>query len=187
MRTHQTPSLDARGLRIGIAVSGYHQAITHPLRDAAIATFIEAGGAEADMPIIAAPGSYELTAVCRALAHRGDLDAVVALGCILTGETTHDHYLAQAVACGLTSITVATGVPVAFGVLTCQSLEQAKARAGGLRGNKGTEAMSAAIQTVRAIRAATIRAAVPPSRRRTAAANRAGDGRGRRAAARAAT
>jgi 6,7-dimethyl-8-ribityllumazine synthase len=102
---------------------------------------------------VEAPGAFELTAVCRALAARGDLDAVAAIGCIISGETTHDRYLASAVAQGLTMITVQTGVPIAFGVLTCQSPEQATARATGTR-SKGAEAMSAAIEACRAVRAA---------------------------------
>ncbi|MHC4141592.1 MAG: 6,7-dimethyl-8-ribityllumazine synthase, partial [Planctomycetota bacterium] len=70
-------------------------------------------------------------AACGALAARNDIDAVVALGCVVSGETTHDRYIASAVAHGLTMITVQTGVPVAFGVLTCQNMDQARARAGG--------------------------------------------------------
>ena len=90
--------------------------------------------------------------VCRAQAVRGDFDAVVALGCIISGETDHDRHIASAVATGLTMITVDTSVPVAFGVLTCRTLEQALARAGGDRGNKGAEAMAAAIETARTLR-----------------------------------
>lgn len=147
-------NLDARGLRIGVAVSRYHHAITESLRDAAVAQFTSTGGDADDLLIVDAPGSFELTALCRALAHRGDLHAVVALGCILTGQTTHDQYLAQAVAQGLTNITVQTGVPIAFGVLTCQSMEHARERSGGSHGNKGAEAMAAAIAAAKAVQAA---------------------------------
>ncbi len=147
------PDIAAGGLRIGLAVSRYHAEITGPMRDAAVRQFIGAGGLEKDLHIVEAPGAFELTAVCRALAARGDLDAVAAIGCIISGETTHDRYLASALAHGLTMITVQTGVPVAFGVLTCQSREQAAARAAGPR-SKGAEAMSAAIEACRAVRAA---------------------------------
>ena len=75
----------------------------------------------------------------------GRFDAVIALGCVITGETTHDQYINSAVSAALASMTVSTGVPIAFGVLTCQTMEQALARAGGAKGNKGAEAMTAAV------------------------------------------
>ena len=146
------PEADAAGLRVGLAVSRYHDRITDALRDAAVERFRRAGGADADLRVVHTPGAFELTAVCRAFAASGDVDAVVALGCVISGETDHDRYIAAAVATGLTMITVETGVPVAFGLLTCASLDQAEARAGGNRGNKGDEAMLAAIETVSVIR-----------------------------------
>ena len=141
----------AAGLRIGVAVSRYHSRITTALRDGAIRQFRNAGGGLEDLEIVSAPGAFELTAVCRALAARQDIDAVVALGCVIAGETSHDRYIAGAVAQGLASITVTSGVPVTFGVLTCDDMAQAKARAGGDRGNKGADAMTAAIETARVI------------------------------------
>jgi 6,7-dimethyl-8-ribityllumazine synthase len=151
-----TPST-ARGLRIGIAVSRYHAPITEALRDAAVQAFLDAGGKRDDLLIVEAPGAYELVAICNALARRphtqDDLDAVVALGCVITGETRHDEYICNAVSTGLAQITIETGVPVSFGVLTCGTMEQAMARASGDKGNKGAEAMTAAIETVHAIRA----------------------------------
>ncbi len=153
MNRELKPSASAAGLRMAIAVSGYHAEITGPMCEAAVVRFSESGGSPEDLTVIAAPGSWELTAVCRALAVRGGLDAIVALGCVISGETEHDRYIASAVAHGLTGVTVQTGVPVAFGVLTCRTIEQARARAGGARGNKGAEAMVAAIETARACRA----------------------------------
>ena len=102
---------------------------------------------------MAAPGAFELTIVAQALATREDLDAVVALGCIVRGETSHDEHLARTIAHGLTRIALDTRKTVTFGVLTCQTLHQARERAGGERGNKGSEAMAAAIETVRTLRA----------------------------------
>ena len=148
MYSDSKPGASACGLRIGIAVSAYHAQITTALRDGAVKQFTDAQGAEADLRVVPAPGTFELTAVCRALINSGGLDAVVALGCVISGETTHDTYIATAVAHGLTELTLATGVPVTFGVLTCQTIDQARARAGGPRGNKGTEAMAAAIETI---------------------------------------
>lgn len=89
----------------------------------------------------------------------GAVDAVVALGCVITGETTHDQHIAHAVSDALMRLSVSFGTPVAFGVLTCQSIEQARQRAGGSRGNKGAEAMMAAIDaasTIHAIREASL-------------------------------
>lgn len=177
MHVELKDNLDARGLRMGVVVSRYHHAITESLREAAVVQFTSAGGDADDLLIVAAPGSFELTAVCRALAHRGDLHAVVALGCILTGQTTHDQYLAQAVAQGLTSITVQTGVPIAFGVLTCQSMEQARERAGGAHGNKGAEAMAAAIAAARAVQVAANVAHAPRLRSGAKANGPASNGR----------
>jgi len=148
----QPAKIDATSLRIGLVVSEYHRAITSAMQRAASTAFVDAGGRAADLLIIPAPGAYELVAITNGLAQRGDVDAVVALGCIVSGETTHDQYIAHAVAHGLAAVTVATSVPVAFGVLTCQSLEQAEARAGGARGNKGEEAMQAAIRSAMILR-----------------------------------
>ncbi|MHC5022654.1 MAG: 6,7-dimethyl-8-ribityllumazine synthase [Planctomycetota bacterium] len=145
----------AEDVRVGLAVSRYHGEIAAALRAGAVETFRRAGGRDDGLTIVEVPGSFELTAACAALAGRGDLDAAVAIGCVISGETTHDQYICQAVAHGLTQITLRTGLPVAFGVLTCQTIEQARARAGGDAGNKGAEAMAAAIRTVHALRSIT--------------------------------
>ena len=160
----QTPDkVDARDLWIGIAVSRYHREITDSLRDSAVDAFVRSGGSKKNLTIVPAAGAFELTAVCRELAlmetddDEPALDAIVALGCLISGETTHDQYLAQSVTQGLTAVIAETGVPVAFGVLTCQNMEQAKARSidaassGGT--NKGAEAMIAAIESVQTLRA----------------------------------
>jgi 6,7-dimethyl-8-ribityllumazine synthase len=151
--------LNAEDLRIGIAVSRYHDPITTSMKDSAVESFVRAGGAHQNLEIVTVPGSFELIAACRALAFNDQehpLDAIVAIGCIITGETTHDQYLAHSLTQGLTAIIVQTGVPIAFGVLTCQSLEQARARSidAGACGavNKGAEAMAAAIETACLIR-----------------------------------
>lgn len=141
----------ASGLRIAVVVSQYHDKITGALRDGAVERFTAAGGKADDLMVITVPGAFELTAGCKALAELGEVDAIVALGCVITGETTHDQYIAHAVAQGITQIIVQSGVPIAFGVLTCQTLEQAQARAGGAVGNKGDEAMAAAIAMANAV------------------------------------
>lgn len=154
--TNLPPDLEADVLRIAVVTSEYHSEVTGPLREAAETAFLEAGGQPERLLSIAAPGTFELTAICRGLVvdrgHRTP-DAVVALGCVITGETTHDRYICDGVSRGLTDLTIQTGVPIAFGVLTCQTREQALARAGGDKGNKGREAMHAAIRTAHVIRA----------------------------------
>ncbi len=122
--------------------------------------FKDAGGEVDSLIHVAAPGAFEVVVICAALAARADVDAVVAIGCVLTGETSHDRFLCDAVAHGLTDVSIRTEKPVAFGVLTCLTLEQARARAGGSKGNKGAEAMRAAIaatRTVQAIRAGELK------------------------------
>ena len=141
---------DASGLRIAVVASAYHADVTGALRDGAVAALHARGGAA---PLHeSAPGAFELPMVAHALAARGDIDAVVALGCVLTGETSHDRYICDAVAHGLMQVALRHGVPVTFGVLTCVTIEQARARSGGTKGNKGGEAMDAAIDAALAIR-----------------------------------
>ena len=151
MHTAVPLTASARGLRVGIATSRYHAEVTGRLQQGAVNAFLTAGGIDSDLLLVDAPGSFELVAIAQALASRADLDAVVCIGCVLTGETTHDQYICQAVANGLGAINATLGKPVAFGVLTCQNLEQASARAGGAKGNKGEEAMNAAIIAAQAV------------------------------------
>jgi len=142
----------AAGLRIGLVVSRYHESVTNALRDGALDCFKQAGGDKKDLLVAPTPGGFELIAIARTLAYRADLDGVVALGCIISGETTHDKYLAHAISNGIARIITDTGKPIAFGVLTCQNMDQAQARAGGSIGNKGVEAMAAEIEAINAIR-----------------------------------
>lgn len=160
---HRAPTRspnDASGLRIAIVVSSYHADVTGALREGAAAALRMRGGTVAVDE--SAPGAFELPMVAQAVAARGDIDAVVALGCVLTGETSHDRYISDAVAHGLMQVALRHGVPVTFGVLTCVTIEQARARAGGAKGNKGGEAMDAAIDAALSMR----RHAVAPSKAR---------------------
>jgi 6,7-dimethyl-8-ribityllumazine synthase len=145
-------AINARSLRIVIVTSTYHSELTGALERGAVKAFEEAGGDLTKLKIVKAPGAFELVAISRAAAVRGDVDAVVAIGCVLTGETSHDRHICDAVAHGLARISVEFGKPAAFGVLTCQTLGQAQARAGGAKGNKGEEAMRAAIGAAQAIK-----------------------------------
>ncbi len=177
----QRSPVSARGLRVAVVRSNYHQDICCGLAAGARDAFICAGGDIADLIEVESPGAYELVAIGGALADRADIDAVVALGCVLTGETSHDRYLCDAVANGLIGITLRTGKPVAFGVLTCVTIDQARARSGcasaGLAAskglsNKGTEAMHAAISaacTIAQISRGGLADAVPATRPLTGA------------------
>jgi 6,7-dimethyl-8-ribityllumazine synthase len=165
MHIESKSNADARKLRIGIAVSRYHHEITDSMLRGAVDAFTRAGGDPSRLVTAHSPGAYELVAVCRAMSlfenddGESMIDGIVALGCIITGETTHDQYLAAAVAQGLVNITVNCGVPIAFGVLTCQTMDQARVRAGlappppgGKPAmNKGAEAMIAAIEAANAV------------------------------------
>jgi 6,7-dimethyl-8-ribityllumazine synthase len=138
---------------IAIVVSRYNERVTGALCRGATETYLEAGGEPGLLATIDAPGAFELTGLCLHAARSGLYAGVVALGCIVRGDTRHDRYLAAAVAQGLTGVTLATGIPVAFGVLTVEKAEQAEARAGGSKGNKGCEAMSALLASIGAMRA----------------------------------
>ncbi len=152
MYVERKRNLDAKGLRIAIAVSRYHDDITETMCVGAVKAFTEAGGADGDVLAVPAAGAFELISLCQALAARDDLDGVVAIGCVIRGETRHDEYICRAVSEGLTRIILETGKPVGFGLLTCHTKHQARERAGGERGNKGEEAMSAVIEAVQTIR-----------------------------------
>ena len=151
MHTEHDVELDADGPSPRYRRQRYHHEVTDALCAAAVEAFTRAGGRMEDLRVVVTPGAFELTAVCQGLARRDDLDGVVALGCVIRGETAHDQYICESVAHGLTNITLATGKPVAFGLLTCHTKHQARERAGGGKGNKGTEAMAAVIETVRTL------------------------------------
>jgi len=150
MRDTPRLHLDAEGLTIGIVTSCYHDEITSRLREGAISAFVDAGGNPDDIYEVPAAGAFEVIPLVDALA-RKEVDGVVALGCIIRGETTHDEHLARSIASMLGRIAFEHEVGIGFGILTCLSTEQAMDRAGGLKGNKGEEAMNAVIATARGL------------------------------------
>jgi 6,7-dimethyl-8-ribityllumazine synthase len=139
---------DAKGMRFGIVVSEWNEAITFAMRDAAIATLLKQGASENNMDIRYVPGSFELTLGARLMAESKKCDAIICLGCVIQGETRHFDFICQGVVEGITQLNILYGIPVVFGVLTTQNLEQAKDRAGGKHGNKGDEAAVTAIKMV---------------------------------------
>ena len=134
--------------RFAILVSRWNDLITSRLLDGAIDTIVRHGGQKEKIDVIWAPGAYELPLVSQKLAQSKKYEAVIALACVIRGGTPHFDYVASEVSKGLAYVSLQTGVPVAFGVLTTNSIEQAIERAGTKMGNKGHEAAMAAIEMV---------------------------------------
>jgi 6,7-dimethyl-8-ribityllumazine synthase len=139
---------DCQDLRVGVVASLYHQRVMEGLLDGALRALRELGITEPT--VLRAPGSFDLAVVARALAHRG-YDAIVALGAVIQGGTSHFEYVCRAATEGLTRVAVDTGVPVGFGVLTCDSEQQALDRAGlpGSSEDTGYQAAMAAVATAK--------------------------------------
>ena len=138
--------LSAAGLRFGIAVSRFNSFITERLLAAAVDALERAGAASKDVDVVRVPGSFELPLTAKKLALTGRYHALVAIGCVIRGETSHYDYVCSETARGLQLAQMDTGVPLIFCVLTCDTLEQAIDRAGLKGGNKGFEAGLAAIE-----------------------------------------
>jgi 6,7-dimethyl-8-ribityllumazine synthase len=138
--------LSAEGMRFAIVVARWNAVITDRLLDGALDALQRSGADRADIAILRVPGSWEIPAAARAAAGAGVVDAVIALGCLLRGETAHYEAIYNEVARGIGQSQQETGVPHSFGVLTCDTLEQALDRAGIKSGNKGFEAAAAAIE-----------------------------------------
>jgi 6,7-dimethyl-8-ribityllumazine synthase len=138
--------VSARGRRIAIVAARFNDFIVASLLKGAHAAWLEHGGALDDLTVVRVPGAFELPVVTRKLAASGRYDAVVALGCVIRGDTPHFEYIASECAHGLQLAGLETGVPVVFGVLTVESLEQALERAATTAGNKGGEAMESALE-----------------------------------------
>jgi 6,7-dimethyl-8-ribityllumazine synthase len=138
--------VSARGRKIAIVAARFNDFIVASLLKGAQGAWLERGGAAQDLTVVRVPGAFELPVVARRLAGSGRYDAVVALGCVIRGDTPHFDYIAGECARGLQLAALESGVPVAFGVLTVDSLEQALQRAATTAGNKGGEAMESALE-----------------------------------------
>jgi 6,7-dimethyl-8-ribityllumazine synthase len=139
-------ALDGRRLRIAIVASRFNETISKRLVDGAIHGLQQHGVADDDVSLTWVPGAFEIPLVARRLALSGEVDAVVAIGVVIRGETAHFEYVAGAAATGVANASLETGVPISFGVLTTDTTEQAAERAGGKLGNKGNEAAITAIE-----------------------------------------
>jgi 6,7-dimethyl-8-ribityllumazine synthase len=139
---------DGRGRRVAILVSRFNETITRRLESGAIETLLRHGVADHDLDVIRVPGAWELSAAARTALATERYDALVAVGAVIRGETPHFEYVASSAAQGLANAAAEFDVPIGFGVLTCDTIEQADARSGGDHGNKGADAALAALEMI---------------------------------------
>ena len=142
-----TGRIDASGLRVGIVAARFNEAVVDRLVSGAVDTLVRHGALPGDVHVAWVPGAFEIPVVLRRMAASGDVDALVALGAVVRGSTPHFDYVAGEAAGGAAAVARDTGLPVAFGVLTTDTWDQAVERAGGKLGNKGAEAAVSAIET----------------------------------------
>jgi 6,7-dimethyl-8-ribityllumazine synthase len=142
----------AAGLRVAVVAARYNEALVGQLVAGALAAWKSAGGAADALRIERVPGAFELPLAAQALARTGSYDAVVALGCVIRGDTAHFDFVAGECARGLQQVMLSTGVPVAFGVLTTENIAQAQERAAPGANNKGAEALHTALAMAQLLR-----------------------------------
>ena len=145
--------LDATGLRFGVVAARFNGEIVHNLAEGATDCLRRHGAADDDVVLAWVPGAFELPLVAQELAETGAVDAVVCLGAVIRGATDHYVYVCSEAARGIADVSRTTRVPVVFGVLTCDTIEQATERAGTKAGNKGWDAAIAAIESANLLRA----------------------------------
>lgn len=140
------------GLRVAIVTSRFNEQVTSRLLAGALACLAHYGVERDNIDVVSVPGAWELPLAARLLAERGDCGAVIALGCVIRGETSHFDFVAGGAADGLARVSETTRVPIALGLLTTEDLPQAMARAGGRLGNKGWDAAEAALEMADLVR-----------------------------------
>jgi len=138
--------LQAKGIKFGIVMSRFNEFITGKLLDGARDALIRHGAREEDIELVKVPGSFEIPMVAKRMASKGAYNAVICLGTVIRGATPHFDYIAAEVSKGIASASMETGVPIAFGIITCDTIEQAVERAGTKSGNKGWDAAVTAIE-----------------------------------------
>lgn len=138
--------LQAKGLKFGIIVSRFNDFITSKLLEGALDALLRHGADEKDIEVVKVPGSFEIPMVARKLATKGLYNAVICLGTVIRGATPHFEYVAAEVSKGIASASIETGVPIAFGIITSDTIEQAVERAGTKSGNKGWDSAITAIE-----------------------------------------
>ncbi|MEO7775670.1 MAG: 6,7-dimethyl-8-ribityllumazine synthase [Steroidobacteraceae bacterium] len=145
---------DARGLRVALIAARFNDVIVQPLIDGALEAWQRHGGEPSRCTVLRVPGAFELPLAARRFAQTGRFDAIVALGCVIRGDTPHFDFVAGESARGIAQAAYDTSVPVAFGVLTTENIEQAKARCAPGPANKGAEALETVIEMVLLLRQA---------------------------------
>lgn len=145
-------ALDLDKLRLAIVVSKFNSEITDKLLSGALETIKNNNIPDDNLLLVEVPGAYELPMVCRKLAKKGDYDAIIALGAVIRGDTYHYELVCQAASEGILNASIKTGVPVIFGVITTENEQQAYDRSGGKEGNKGSDAVDAALQMIKVVR-----------------------------------
>jgi len=143
--------LDAKGLKVAIVAARFNDFIVDRLISGAIDYLVRHGGSKDDLTLIRLPGAFELPLAALKLARSGNYDGVVVLGAVIRGATPHFDYVCNECAKGVAQASMETGVPMGFGLLTCDTLDQAIERAGSKGGNKGVEAASAMLETIRVL------------------------------------
>jgi len=138
--------LQAEGLKFGIIVSRFNDFITSKLLDGALDALRRHGASEKDIEVVKVPGSFEIPMVAHKLAAKGTYHAIICLGTVIRGATPHFEYVSAEVSKGIASASMETGIPIAFGVITSDTIEQAVERAGTKSGNKGWDAAITAIE-----------------------------------------
>jgi len=146
-------NLDAKGLKFGIIVSRFNSFISERLLEGAMDALIRHGAGDKGIDIARVPGAFEIPLAAKKMVKSGKYDAVICLGAVIRGSTPHFDYVAAEVSKGVASVSLDSGIPVAFGVLTTDTIEQAVERAGSKAGNKGFEAAVTAIETVNLLKA----------------------------------
>lgn len=146
MPTLMEGSLSARGLRFGIVASRFNHFFTDKLLEGALDILRRSGAQDDHIVIVKVPGSFEIPLAAQTLARSGTVDAVICLGTVIRGDTRHFDLIIQEAAKGIASVSLQSGVPVAFGVITADTLDQAVERAGTKSGNKGGEAAQVAVE-----------------------------------------
>ncbi len=142
----------AQGLRLAVVVSRFNALVTDRLLEGALSALARAGAEAGSIQVYRIPGAWEMPVVAAALARSGQVDGIVCLGCVVKGDTAHFDYVAGENAKGIAAVARETGIPVANGVLTTNTMEQALDRAGGKLGNKGAEAALVAVEMVHLLR-----------------------------------
>lgn len=153
MSNHIEGSLDGSGLKIGIVAAKFNEFITTKLVEGSQEGLSENGVDATDVTIAYVPGSFEIPVVASKMAHSGNYDAVICLGAVIKGDTDHYEYVAGEATRGIASVSLSSGIPVIFGVLTTHTMQHALERCGGRKGNAGHSCAVTAIETVNVLRA----------------------------------